>query len=127
MLPSGIEWEVIVVDDASPDGTQEVCQELMALFNTGQKDHIVRAPSCSLVTPGGHLLLVLSFQVLKPRPGKLGLGTAYIYGMKFARGSFIILMDADMSHHACTPPFSLALWSLSPCVCHAHIRAFVTA
>jgi len=74
---AGIEWEVIVVDDASPDGTQEVCQELMALFNTGQKDHIV----------------------LKPRPGKLGLGTAYIYGMKFARGSFIILMDADMSHH----------------------------
>jgi len=74
---AGIEWEVIVVDDASPDGTQKVCTDLMEIFNTNDKDHIV----------------------LKPRPGKLGLGTAYLHGIKFARGSFIILMDADMSHH----------------------------
>jgi dolichol-phosphate mannosyltransferase len=37
--------------------------------------------------------------VLKPRAGKLGLGTAYIHGLQFARGEFIIIMDADMSHH----------------------------
>jgi len=74
---AGIDWEVIVVDDASPDGTQKVCHALMKIFNTEERDCIV----------------------LKPRPGKLGLGTAYIHGMKFARGSFIILMDADMSHH----------------------------
>lgn len=54
--------------------------------------------------------------VLKPRSGKLGLGTAYVHGLKYARGRwttifarhlsifrfvyrFIILMDADLSHH----------------------------
>lgn len=26
-------------------------------------------------------------------------GTAYIHGMKHATGNFIILMDADLSHH----------------------------
>jgi len=36
---------------------------------------------------------------LKPRPGKLGLGTAYVHGIKHATGNFIIIMDADLSHH----------------------------
>lgn len=26
-------------------------------------------------------------------------GTAYIHGMKHATGNFIIIMDADLSHH----------------------------
>ena len=26
-------------------------------------------------------------------------GTAYVHGMKHATGNFIIIMDADMSHH----------------------------
>ena len=33
------------------------------------------------------------------RPGKLGLGTAYIDGLKKASGNFVIIMDADFSHH----------------------------
>ena len=33
------------------------------------------------------------------RPGKLGLGSAYIDGIKKARGDFVIIMDADFSHH----------------------------
>jgi dolichol-phosphate mannosyltransferase len=37
--------------------------------------------------------------VLRPRPSKLGLGTAYMHGIKHATGNFIIIMDADMSHH----------------------------
>jgi len=37
--------------------------------------------------------------VLRPRPGKLGLGTAYLHGIKHATGNFVIIMDADMSHH----------------------------
>lgn len=37
--------------------------------------------------------------VLRPRSGKLGLGTAYLYGAEVAKGDFIILMDADLSHH----------------------------
>lgn len=31
-----------MVDDASPDGTQKVCRELMDIFNTKDKDHVVR-------------------------------------------------------------------------------------
>lgn len=27
------------------------------------------------------------------------LGTAYIHGMKHATGNYIIIMDADLSHH----------------------------
>eukprot|EP01016_Furgasonia_blochmanni_P016109 TRINITY_DN1914_c0_g1_i5.p1 TRINITY_DN1914_c0_g1~~TRINITY_DN1914_c0_g1_i5.p1 ORF type:complete len:267 (+),score=50.93 TRINITY_DN1914_c0_g1_i5:88-801(+) len=34
-----------------------------------------------------------------PRAGKLGLGTAYRDGLKLCDGNFIILMDADLSHH----------------------------
>ena len=30
-------------------------------------------------------------------------GTAYIHGLKHARGDFIIIMDADLSHHVRSP------------------------
>ena len=29
----------------------------------------------------------------------MGLGSAYIDGLKLCTGNFVILMDADMSHH----------------------------
>jgi dolichol-phosphate mannosyltransferase len=29
----------------------------------------------------------------------LGLGTAYVHGLQFAKGDFVIIMDADFSHH----------------------------
>ena len=35
---SGLQWEVIVVDDASPDGTQEVAKQLAKLYG---EDHVV--------------------------------------------------------------------------------------
>ncbi|CAJ0568141.1 unnamed protein product, partial [Mesorhabditis spiculigera] len=47
--------------------------------------------------------------ILRPREGKLGLGTAYIHGLKHARGEFIIIMDADLSHH---PKFILQMIEL---------------
>lgn len=37
--------------------------------------------------------------LLRPRAKKLGLGTAYVHGMGHATGNFIIIMDADLSHH----------------------------
>ena len=37
--------------------------------------------------------------MLRPRAKKLGLGTAYVHGIKHATGNFIIIMDADLSHH----------------------------
>lgn len=66
---------IIVVDDNSPDGTGELAEELARQY------------------PG---LFVIH------RPAKLGLGTAYIAGMRAAlsRGAErIATMDADFSHH----------------------------
>lgn len=66
--------EILVVDDNSPDGTQEIVKTLM------------------LANPRIHLL---------SRPGKQGLGKAYLAG--FAWGvenhfAVIVEMDADFSH-----------------------------
>ena len=36
---------------------------------------------------------------MKPRSGKLGLGTAYVHGLQFVTGNYVIIMDADFSHH----------------------------
>jgi len=71
---NGLDWEVVIVDDASPDGTQDVARQLASLYGT---DRVI----------------------LKPRAGKLGLGTAYVHGLQFCTGDFVILMDADFSHH----------------------------
>jgi hypothetical protein len=73
-LGSNLDYEVVVVEDSSPDGTYEVAKELQRLY-------------------GEDKLKVLL------RPGKLGLGTAYIDGLKLVTGNFVILMDADLSHH----------------------------
>lgn len=73
-LPDG--FDVLVIDDASPDGTQDAVRAKMELY------------------PGR--------VNMETRTGKLGLGTAYIHGFKWAleRGySFVIEMDADFSHN----------------------------
>jgi len=67
-------YEVIIVDDGSPDGTQDAAKQLQSIYG---EDKIQ----------------------LRPRAKKLGLGSAYIHGIQFASGSFIIIMDADLSHH----------------------------
>ncbi len=67
--------EILDVDDGSPDGTGQVADQLVNDF------------------PG-------RFHVLH-RPSKLGLGTAYVQGFKWAieQGfAYIIHMDADFSH-----------------------------
>ncbi len=68
-------FHVLVVDDGSPDGTAGIVKELQRTY--GDRLHLVQ------------------------RAGKLGLGTAYIAGFKWAlkRGyAFIFEMDADFSH-----------------------------
>lgn len=77
-----LDWELIIVDDGSPDGTQIVANQLVKAY----APHVI----------------------LKPRSGKLGLGTAYVYGLKFTTGNFVIIMDADFSHH---PKFILQMIS----------------
>ena len=69
---------MLVVDDGSPDGTAAVVKEMME--NEDYKDRLFIAE----------------------RKGKLGLGTAYIYGFKWATEKgyeFIFEMDADFSHN----------------------------
>jgi len=69
-----LDWELIIVDDGSPDGTQEVAKQLQNVYSPKRI-------------------------LLKPRAGKLGLGTAYVHGLQFATGNYVIIMDADFSHH----------------------------
>jgi dolichol-phosphate mannosyltransferase len=67
--------DVLIVDDNSPDGTGEVADELARSI------------------PAVHTL---------HRPGKLGLGRAYVAGFKWAlaRGyQYFCQMDADLSHN----------------------------
>ncbi len=69
-----VSFDILIIDDKSPDGTAEIVKELQKSFS--------------------NLYLI-------ERPGKQGLGTAYITGFKWAleRGySYIYEMDADFSH-----------------------------
>uniref|UniRef100_A0A7I4ALH0 Dolichol-phosphate mannosyltransferase subunit 1 n=1 Tax=Physcomitrium patens TaxID=3218 RepID=A0A7I4ALH0_PHYPA len=67
-------FEIIIVDDASPDGTQDTVKKLQTIYG---EDKIL----------------------LRPRAAKLGLGTAYVHGLKYVSGDFVIILDADLSHH----------------------------
>lgn len=79
-LPDG--FDILIIDDNSPDGTAAIVEEMMAL----QPERI-------------HLL---------KRAGKLGLGTAYIEGFKWAlareKYQYIFEMDADFSHNPADLP-----------------------
>ena len=69
-------FDILVIDDASPDGTQDAVQKKM----TEYPDRV-------------HM---------ETRSGKLGLGTAYIHGFRWSidKGyDFVIEMDADFSHN----------------------------
>lgn len=69
-------FHILIVEDNSPDGTAAIVRELMKEFE-------------------GRLFM-------EERKGKLGLGTAYIHGFKWAlerHYEFVFEMDADFSHN----------------------------
>ncbi|MDR0757812.1 MAG: glycosyltransferase, partial [Tannerella sp.] len=69
-------FDILVIDDGSPDGTAAIVKKLQEEF-------------------AGRLFLI-------ERSGKLGLGTAYICGFKWSverKYDYIFEMDADFSHN----------------------------
>jgi dolichol-phosphate mannosyltransferase len=76
--------DVLVIDDGSPDGTGQIADEIAAV---NSRVHVIH------------------------RPGKMGLGTAYVAGFKWALQhsyAFIFEMDADFSHDPAHLPQFLA-------------------
>jgi len=71
-------FDMLIVDDASPDGTAQLVKEK-------QKQYNLRETRLCLME----------------REGKMGLGTAYIAGFRFAlekNYQYVLEMDADFSH-----------------------------
>ena len=69
-------FHILVVEDGSPDGTAKIVKNLQNEFNDSL--------------------------YIEERSGKLGLGTAYIHGFKWALNydyQYIFEMDADFSHN----------------------------
>lgn len=82
-------FDILIVDDGSPDGTAHRVRALQEEFTIANDTTRASLPSRSRL----HLL---------ERRGKLGLGTAYIDGFKWAlsRGyQYLFEMDADFSHN----------------------------
>ena len=85
------DFHVLIVDDSSPDGTAEIVKSLIPNY-------------------AGMLFL-------EERYGKLGLGTAYIHGFRWAldkRYRYIFEMDCDYSHNprdltSCTMPAKMVV------------------
>jgi hypothetical protein len=46
-------------------------------------------------------------------------GTAYIHGLQFVEGNFVILMDADLSHHVSLPWLSKMITPIDHAQCIA--------
>ena len=71
----GYPFHVLIIDDGSPDGTAQIVKQLQTEYNN---------------------------LFIEERKGKLGLGTAYIHGFKWAlqqQYDYIFEMDADFSHN----------------------------
>ncbi len=81
ILSPGSNYHILIIDDNSPDGTAKVAESLLKDYPN--QLHIIN------------------------RPGKMGLGTAYIQGFYFAikKGyEYVFEMDADFSHDPLSLP-----------------------
>ena len=67
----GVNFEIVIVDDNSPDGTAEVAESLNRRY--------------------GNIVILR-------RPTKLGLASAIVAGMKASKGEVVAVMDADLQH-----------------------------
>lgn len=81
VISQRVEFDILVIDDGSPDGTADIVKTLQQEFTN-------------------RIFLI-------ERQGKQGLGTAYICGFKWAvehRYEYIFEMDADFSHNPADLP-----------------------
>jgi dolichol-phosphate mannosyltransferase len=78
---AGIDGELVIVDDNSPDGTGRIADDLARAYR----------------------ITVLH------RPGKLGLGTAVVAGFAAASAPVVGVIDADLSHPPDMPPRMLGV------------------
>lgn len=69
----GYDYEIIIVDDNSPDRTAEQVRK---------------------ITCGDNRIRLLV------RSGKLGLGSAILEGFGMAKGNYFLMIDADLSHRS---------------------------
>jgi dolichol-phosphate mannosyltransferase len=75
ILAQNCPFDILIIDDNSPDGTGAIAERLAAELSP---IHVLH------------------------RPGKLGLGTAYIEGFRWALArdyEYVLEMDCDFSHH----------------------------
>lgn len=90
------DFHVLVIDDNSPDGTAAIVRRIQSsgVGTISSADNRADAPEIA-PTPEERLHLL-------ERSGKLGLGTAYLTGFKWALENgfdYIFEMDADFSHN----------------------------
>lgn len=71
MAPTGLSWELLIVDDDSRDGTEHVCADLSSEF---------------------------PIRLLVRRPPKDGLGGAVLDGFRQTHADILVVMDADLQH-----------------------------
>jgi len=75
-----INFEIVVIDDNSPDGTAEIAEEFGKKFR--------------------------NIKVIR-RHGKFGLGSAIVEGLSAAKAKIVVVMDADLQHPPEVLPYML--------------------
>jgi len=93
LLPIGLDTEIIVVDDNSPDGTGNIVEEYA---KNSKKEN------------------TQSVQVIH-RKTKRGLSSAILAGINYAKGESVVVMDSDFSHPPQTIPKMLEELHKSEC------------